>query len=278
MSLRINTNPASAFSNNHLQKSQRDLSGSIERLSTGKRINKASDDASGMIIADKLASMAKGFGQATRNANDAFSIIQVADGAMERATELLQDIRVKAIQAGNASQSTESRQAIQADISKSLETLGNIANDTSFNGQKLLSGTFTNKQFQIGAFSGETIEISLGSIDPSKISDETLGTLANVDVKTDEGVQAAIEITDMAIDYVNKQRSQAGSTQNQLESTINNLSNASINTLSAESEIRDLDFAEESSTLNRIELLAKARIFAQAQAGTTSKRVLDVLR
>ncbi|MCK5541382.1 MAG: flagellin [Desulfobacterales bacterium] len=277
MSLRINTNPISAFSSYQLQKGQRDLSGSIERLSTGKRINKAADDASGMIIADKLASLARGFGQAIRNANDAISIVQVADGAMEQATELLQNIRVKAIQAGNASQSTESRQAIQADISKSLEALGNIANDTSFNGQKLLSGTFTDKQFQIGASSGETIAISLGSIDPSKISNEALGTLADIDVTTDEGVSAAIGMTDAAIDYINKQRSQAGSTQNQLESTINNLSTTSINTLSAESEIRDLDFAEESSNLNRIKLLAKARAFAHVQAGEASKRVLNVL-
>ncbi len=277
MSLRINTNSNSAFSSYQLQRNQKDLSGSIERLSTGKRINKAADDASGMVIADRLASLAKGFGQAMRNANDAISIVQVADGAMEQATELLQNIRVKAIQAGNASQSTESRQAIQADINKSLEALGSIANNTSFNGQKLLSGTFTDKQFQVGASSGETIAISLGSIEPSKISDGTSGTLADIDVTTDAGVAAAIEMTDIAIDYVNQQRSQAGSTQNQLESTIGNLSATMINTLSAESEIRDLDYAEESSNLNRIKLLAKARIFAQAQAGKVSKQILNVL-
>ena len=277
MSLRINTNSNSAFSSYQLQKSQRDLTGSLERFATGKRINKAADNASGMAIANSLASLAKGFGQAIRNANDAICIVQVSDGAMEQATELLQDIRVKAIQAGNASQSIESRQAIQADINKSLEALGNIANNTSFNGQKLLSGTFTDKQFQIGASSGETIAISLGSIDPSKISDETLGTLADIDVTTDEGVRAAIGMTDMAIEYINQQRSQAGSTQNQLESTINNLSSTMINTLSAESEIRDLDFAEESSNLNRIKLLAEARTFAQIQAGKASQRILDVL-
>ncbi len=277
MSLRINTNSNSAFSSYQLQRNQKDLSGSIERLSTGKKINKAADNASGMVIANSLASLANGFGQAMRNANDAISIVQVADGAMAEATELLQNIRVKAIQAGNASQSTESRQAIQADINKSLEALGNIANNTSFNGQKLLSGTFTDKQFQVGASSGETIAISLGSIEPAKISAGTSGTLADIDVTTDAGVEAAIEMTDIAINYVNQQRSQAGSTQNQLESTINNLSSVRINTLSAESEIRDLDFAEESSMLNRIKMLAKARTFVQTQAGKASQRVLDVL-
>jgi flagellin len=277
MSLRINSNSNSTFSNYQLQKSQKDLSGSIERLSTGRRINKAADDASGMAIANKLESLSKAFGQDIRNANDAISIVQVADGAMEQATDLLQNIRVKAMQAGNASQSTESRLAIQADIDKSLEALGNIANDTSFNGQKLLSGTFTNKQFQIGANSGETINISLGSIEPSKISDGASGTLSDIDVTTDQGVRQALEVTDMAIAYIDRQRSQAGSTQNQLESTINNLSTTMINTMAAESEIRDLDFAEESSNLNRIKLLAKARAFAQAQASNVSKNILNVL-
>ena len=277
MSLRINTNIGSAFSSYQLQKSQADLTGSLQRLSTGKRINQASDDAASMVIANNLASQSRGFGQAIRNANDAISITQVVDGALGQATDLIQDIRVKAIQAAGAAQSPESRLAIQADIGKSLDTLRDIAQNTSFNNQKLLSGAFTDKQFQVGAFSGETIAISLGSIDPSLISDETLGTLADIDVTTPEGAQAAIELTDVALDYISQQRSRVGSTQNQLESTINNLSNARINTLSAESEIRDLDYAEESINLNKIKLLSKARSFALAPANATSKRGLDVL-
>lgn len=276
MSLRINTNTGSAFSTYQLQKSQTDLSESLQRLSTGRRINKASDDAASMVIANKFASQSRGFGQAIRNANDAISITQVADGALAQATDLIQNIRVKAIQAASAAQSPESRQAIQADIGKSLESLKDIAQNTSFNGQKLLSGAFTDKQFQVGAFSGETIEISLGSIDPAMISDETLGALADIDVTTQEGAQAAIELTDVALDYISRQQSQVGSSQNQLESTINNLSNARINTLSAESEIRDLDYAEESVNLNKIKLLSKARTFALAQANTTAKHIVDI--
>ena len=276
MSLKINSNTSSAFSSYQLQKSQSDLSVSLKRLSTGKRINQASDDAANMVIANKLASQAKGFGQAIKNANDAISITQVADGALGQATDLIQDIRVKAIQAASAAQSPGSRQAIQADISKSLETLKDIAQNTSFNGQKLLSGAFVDKQFQVGASSGETVEISLGSIDPSKITDETLGALADIDVTTQAGAQAAIEIADVALDYISQQRSQVGSNQNQLESTINNLSNARINTLAAESEIRDLDYAEESVTLNKIKLLQKARAFALAQANTTAKNIVDI--
>ncbi|MCP4022346.1 MAG: flagellin [Desulfobacteraceae bacterium] len=277
MGLRINTNIGGAIANYQLQKNQQDLSASLQKLSTGRKINKASDDASGMAIANQLASQAKGFEQAMKNANDAISITNVADGALGQAAEIVQDIRVKAIQAASAAQSPESRQAIQADIGKSLDALRDISQNTSFNGQKLLSGSFTNKEFQVGAAAGETVEISLGSIDPENITDETLGSLASIDVTTEEGAQAAIDIADTALDYLSQQRSQVGSIQNQLQSTINNLGNARINTLAAESEIRDLDFAEESTNLNRIKALAKARIFAQAQANKSANNMIDII-
>ncbi len=277
MSLRINTNPGSLLSNYQLKKSQADLAQSLQKLSTGRRINKASDDASGMVIANKLASQADGYAQAIRNANDAVSITQIADGALEQATELVQGIRVKAVQAAGIAQSPQSRQAIQAEISKSLTTLKDIAQNTSFNGQKLLSGTFTGKSFQVGAASGETVEISIGSIDPSQITDDALGSVSDLDVTTEEGAQNAIALADAALDYISGERARVGSYQNRLESTINNLSNARINTLSAESDIRDLDFAEESTHLNRIKMLAKARAFAQNQANITAGRIVDIL-
>lgn len=277
MSLRINTNPGSLLSNYQLKKSQADLAQSLQKLSTGRRINKASDDASGMVIANKLASQADGYAQAIRNANDAVSITQIADGALEQATELVQGIRVKAIQAAGIAQSPQSRQAIQAEISKSLTTLKDIAQNTSFNGQKLLSGTFTGKSFQVGAASGETVEISIGSIDPSQITDDALGSVSDLDVTTEEGAQNAIALADAALDYISGERARVGSYQNRLESTINNLSNARINTLSAESDIRDLDFAEESTHLNRIKMLAKSRAFAQNQANITAGRIVDIL-
>ncbi|MCF6246634.1 MAG: flagellin [Desulfobacula sp.] len=276
MSFRINTNTNSLYSSYQLNKNQEALSQSLQRLSTGKRINKASDDAAGMVIANRLASQARGFGQAVKNANDAISITQIADGALGQATDLVQGIREKAIQAASAAQSPQSLQAIQDEISQSLANLQDIAQTTSYNGQKLLSGVFTDQTFQVGTSSGETVEISLGSVDPSRISDET-GSLMNIDVTTMEGAQSAIGLADVALDYISQQRSRAGSTQNQLESTINNLSTAMINTLSAESDIRDLDFAEESMNLERIKLLGKAKAFAQAQANTNAIRVLDIL-
>ncbi len=274
MSLKINA--GAGFSTYSLQRNQQDLTQSLNRLSTGKRINAASDDASGMVIANQLSSQARGMGQAIKNASDAISIAQVADGALGQASQLVQGIREKSIQAASGAQSSSSLQAIQSEINHSLEMLKDISSQTSFNGQSLLSGSFTNKEFIVGAGSGQTIEISLGSIDPSTISDESLGSLSDIDVTSMEGAQAAIQVTDTALEFISGQRSQVGSTMNRLESTISNLSSSQINTLSAESEIRDLDFAEESVNLNRIKLLAKARAFAQAQAGEVNKQIVDL--
>jgi len=276
MSLKINTNTGSAFSSYQLQKGQQALSESLERLSTGRRINKASDDAAGMTIANRLTSQAKGFGQAIKNSNDAISITQVADGALGQASKMVQDIRVKAIQAASAAQSPETRLAIQADIDKSLQSIKDIAQSTTFNGQKLLSGTFTDKQFQVGAAPGEALNISLGSIDPGQITHDTLGTLSQIDVSTEEGAQNAIQVADAALEYIDQQRSQVGSNANQLKSSINTLSTAMINTISAKSEIQDLDFAEESMNLNKIKILGKTQAFAQAQANTSAKNILDL--
>jgi flagellin len=276
MSFKINTNSIGAFSSFQLQKGHQALSESLERLSTGKKINKAADNAAGMVIANTLSSQARGYGQAIRNATDAISINQVADGALGQASDRIQDIRVKALQAANASQSPASRQAIQTDIDTSLQSIKDIAQGTSFNGQKLLSGSFSNKQFQIGAGAGETLTISLGSIDPGQMTHETLGPLSDIDVSTQEGAQNAVQVADAALKYIDQQRSQVGSTANQLTASISTLSNAMINTISAESEIQDLDLAEESMNLNRIKLLGKTRAFAQAQANTSTKNILDL--
>jgi flagellin len=180
MSLRINTNIAALTAHKNMIKNDNSLSASLEKLSSGLRINKAADDASGMAIADSLRSQALGLGQAVRNANDGINIVQTADGALDESIKIVGDIRTKASQSGQDGQTTESRKAIQADISKLMEELDMIAKTTSFNGQKLLSGNFINKKFQVGAYSGETVNISIGSGESTKIghlstSDLTFG-------------------------------------------------------------------------------------------------------
>ncbi len=277
MALSIN-NTSSLFSSRELQKSQNDLFSSIEKLSSGKRINKAADDASGLTIADALQSQARGLGQASKNASDAISIIQIADGSLDQAKELVNTIRVKAIQAANGSQSIESRQALQSDIEKSLTQIDNIAQNTSFNGQKLLSGSFTNKNFQVGSNPNETVNVSIDSAETNQLGSSETGQLADIDVTTDEGAQSAIDIADQALTQINSIRADLGSQQNQLTSTISNLSTSRINTLSAESNIRDLDIAEESINLSKMKVLNKIKIFASTQANAGTKNVLSLLQ
>ena len=169
MSLRINTNIAALTAHKNMIKNDNSLSASLEKLSSGLRINKAADDASGMAIADSLKSQALGLGQAVRNANDGINIVQTADGALEESINIVNTIKTKAIQSAQDGQTTESRKAIQADISKLMEELDTIAKTTAFNGQKLLSGNFINKKFQVGAYSGETVNISIGSAQSTKV-------------------------------------------------------------------------------------------------------------
>jgi flagellin len=167
--LKINTNVAALNAHANSVGINRSLDNSLERLSSGLRINKAADDSSGMAIADALRSQANSLGQATRNANDAIGIIQIADKAMDEQIKILDTIKTKATQAAQDGQSRGSREAIQRDIIRLVEQLDNIATQTSFNGQKLLAGNFTNKEFQVGAYSNETIKASIGSTLSNKI-------------------------------------------------------------------------------------------------------------
>jgi len=271
------TNTSSLISASQLLKSQQDLQSSLEKLSSGSRLNKASDDAASLSIANQLDSQARGYGQAVQNANDTISILQIADGSLDEATNLVSSIREKALQAANASQSYESKQALQADIDKSLQQLDAIAKNTSFNGQDLLTGSFTNKQFQVGANPNETISVSIGSAEPSQLGGDA-GPLSEVNVLTEDGAQAAIQTADAALQQINASRAEIGSQQNKLTSTISNLSTSRINTLSAESTIRDLDFAEEVMNFSKMTALNKARTFASSQANATSKNVVHLLQ
>lgn len=190
MALRINTNVAALNAHKNMIKNDNSLAGSLDKLSSGLRINKAADDASGMAIADSLKSQALGLGQAMRNANDGISMVQTADGALEESINIVNTIKTKAIQAAQDGQTTDSRKAIQADINKLMEELDMIAKTTSFNGQKLLSGQFTDKKFQIGAFSGETVGISIGSTEAGKVGHLTTGLL-----KTDSTVGGEVRLS-----------------------------------------------------------------------------------
>ncbi|MGE4399603.1 MAG: flagellin B [Campylobacterales bacterium] len=187
MGFRINTNIAAMNAHTNATMNNRDLDSSLSRLSSGLRINTAADDASGMVIADSLKSQANSLGQAIKNANDAIAMVQTADKAMDEQIKILDTIKTKATQAAADGQSLQSRQAIQNDITKLLEELDTIANTTSYNGLNLLSGSFTNKQFQIGAYSRETVNVTIGDTTSAKIGAVRSETSATIQSAGAEG-------------------------------------------------------------------------------------------
>ena len=182
MGFRINTNIAAMNAHTNATMTNRGLDSSLSKLSSGLRINSAADDASGLVIADSLRSQANSLGQAVRNGNDAISMIQTADKAMDEQIKILDTIKVKAVQAAQDGQSADSRKTLQADIVRLMESLDNIASTTSFNGKALLSGQFTNANFQVGASSNQTISASIGATSTDKIGQsrfETSETIAS---------------------------------------------------------------------------------------------------
>ena len=195
MSFKINTNSYGIYAKARADKVNSDLGGSLEKLSSGMRINKAADDASGLAIANSLRTQASGLNQAIRNANDGIGLIQIADNAMEEMGNILNTVKTKSIQSAQDGQSYESRKALQADISKLMEEYQNISKTTSFNGTTLLDGTFNNKEFQIGAYSNTTIGVDIGSVDANKIGHTRLET---TDVITGLGDGTPAGVTDLS--------------------------------------------------------------------------------
>ena len=388
MGFRINTNVAAMNAHRNSVQTNLGLDKSLNALSSGLRINKAADDASGMAIANSLRQQAQGLGQAINNANDGIGVAQTADGALEEYTKIIDTVRTKSIQAASDGQTLDTRKKIQADIDRLLEEAQNIAATTSFNGQTLLNGGYENKAFQIGAYSGETVNISIGDTQIANVAefalsdgttavasgavtstlsatnadgvvvtasisttsgntslqnaqalvdafnaaaqqgtatdgsivqagirasviettagsgnytvrldsadDFTVGSdastglaaatagltnnLSTIDVTTRGGAEKAIIIADYALKDVDKTRSDIGSVQNQLESTIRNISVTQVNVTAAESQIRDVDFAAESANFSKLNILAQSGSYAMSQANAVQQNVLKLLQ
>lgn len=195
MGFRINTNVAAMNAHTSATMNNRNIDSSLSKLSSGLRINTAADDASGMAIADSLRSQASSLGQAVSNANDGVSIIQIADKAMDEQIKILDTIKVKATQAAQDGQSTDSRKALQADITRLMESLDNIANTTSYNGQSLLAGSFTNKEFQVGSYSNQTIKASIGNTASDVIGSARFETSATITAGGETASTASFKIS-----------------------------------------------------------------------------------
>ncbi|GGW73452.1 flagellin N-terminal helical domain-containing protein [Alteromonas halophila] len=277
MSLYVNTNVSSLNAQRQLFDTGNALSTSFERLSSGFRINSASDDAAGLQISDRMTAQIQGLNQGVRNANDAISLAQTAEGALDETTNALQRIRQLAIQSQNGINSTEDREALQKEVSALRSELNRIASDTEFNGVSLLDGGFSAK-FQIGANAGQSISVNLsaGNLDVDGFSAAGLGVNTN-NIDTAGGASSMIDDIDAALSGIGSVRADLGALQNRFESSIRNLSNISENLTSARSRIQDTDFASETAELTRNQIMQQASISVLSQANQRPQAALSLL-
>jgi flagellin len=299
--MRINTNVSSLTAQEANKNTNFNVTSSLEKLSSGFRINKASDDASGLAIADKLRTQASGMNQAVANGNSAITLTQIADKAMAEQSNILDIIKQKLIQASTATTSLEGAQSIGKDIGKLLDQIDNIAKQTTYNGQTLLQQSAGGKAgtamltFQMGVLSTDTIGLTSGiasnasgmaltSVQGVTSAGAAASNAFGVAVATGTATsaqgaaRALMDDVDNALTQLNKWRADFGSTQNQLESAVRNLMTQVTNTKAAESVIRDVDYAQESANFNKQNIVAQAGTYAMSQANAVQQNVLRLLQ
>jgi len=269
--MRINTNVSSLTAQESAKNVNNSLSSSLEKLSSGLKINKASDDASGLAIADKLRTQVTGTNQAIDNGNSAVALLQIADKSMAEQSNILDTVKAKLIQANTATTSTAGKEAIAADINKLMTQLDNIADQTNYNGIDVLKTA--SLSFQVGDKSSSTISLSAITANSTKLSLNGLKTITGAGLTG--GLQTNV---DSALTTLNGLRSTVGSTQNQVESAVRNLMTQSTNLSAAESVIRDVDYAQESANFNKQNIISQAGSYAISQANATQQNVLRLLQ
>jgi flagellin len=278
----LNTHRQLAFNNTNTQKS-------LEKLSSGLRINRAGDDAAGLAISEKMRGQIRGLDQAQRNAQDGISLIQTAEGALNETHSILQRMRELSVQAANdTNDNAVDRKAIQDEIDSLIDEVDRISTDTQFNGKELLDGSAATLTFHVGANEGQSIQFDMttisadsttlqintlktggaGALDPTAVADATEQAKADANITTIQN----------AIDTVSTYRSGLGAVQNRLEHTINNLGTASENLQASESRIRDVDMAKEMMEFTKNNILTQAAQSMLAQANQQPQGVLQLLR
>ncbi|MDX8152824.1 flagellin [Patulibacter brassicae] len=267
MSLRINTNVEAFNAHRNLGNTSGATAKSMERLSSGLRINRAADDAAGLAISEKLRGQVGGLDQARRNAQDGISLVQTAEGSLTEVHSILQRVRTLAVQYQNGTLNATNRSAIDSEVTQLTTELGAIGSRAEFNGQKLLNaaGSVT---FQVGANDSETTSVALISLGSSLGSIAGATTLSGVTVAT----------IDTAINNISQARANFGAVQNRLEHTLNHLSVYQENLSASESRIRDVDMAQEMVSFTKNQVLQQAGTAILAQANQASQGVLSLLR
>lgn len=277
MGLRINTNTDAFNSYRNLSVTQGQMSKSLEKLSSGFRINRAADDAAGLAISEGLRSQVGGLKQAVRNAQDGISVVQTAEGALTEVHSILQRVRDLSVQAGNDSNSADARANIKTEIDSLGDELTRIGNSTNFNGTKLLDGTASALTFQVGATdqaSESQVVVDLSSADVTAI-----GTAVKaLNVSDAANSLTSLTAVDTQIKNVSTERAKLGAVQNRFEHTINSLNVAVENLSASESRIRDTDMAQEMMSFTRSNILSQAGTAMLAQANSAPQSVLQLLR
>lgn len=248
-----------------------------EKLSSGYKINRAGDDAAGLSISEKMRSQIRGLNKASTNAEDGVSLIQTAEGALNETHSILQRMNELATQAANDTNTSTDRNAIKAELTALTSELNRIASTTQFNTMNLLDGTFTGKNLQVGALSGQKIAISISGMNANKLGLAGTDGKMSIAVSTFAAAGNAMTKIQSAITKVSTQRSALGAIQNRLEHTIANLDTTSENTSSAESRIRDTDMADAMVEYSKNQILAQAGQSMLAQANQATQGVLSLL-
>lgn len=259
MGVRINTNIEAVNAQRNLSVTALAFGKSVEKLSSGLRINRAADDSAGLAISEKLRAQVRGLNQAQRNAQDGISMVQTAEGALNEVHSMLQRIRELAVQYANGTNDADSLASIQAEVDELQSAISDIAANTKFNGVALLTGA-TSVTFQVGADAGQTLVVTFGDVD------------------TSGAVVTDIATVDVEIAAISTIRGTFGASQNRLEHTVASLGVAAENILASESRIRDVDVAAEMVALTRSQILQQAGTAILAQANSAPQSVLTLLR
>jgi len=271
MAVYVNTNVASLNSQRNLSNATNDLQTSFERLSSGKRINSAADDAAGLQIGSRLESQVNGLNQGARNANDGISLAQTAEGALDETTNMLQRMRVLSIQSANGSNSDADRVALNKEFGQLKEEITRVSTDTTFAGEELLNGSYA-ADIQVGSDSGQTINLTISQ----DMGSAALG-LVTATISAAADAQAAITKLDSVLATVTDTRAELGAKQNRFSSTIRNITNISENVSASKSRIVDTDFAAESAQLAQTQVQQQAASSMLSQANQSSQVALSLL-
>ena len=297
----INTNVAATITANALTKNERAMSQAMERLSTGQRINNAGDDAAGLAISSRMTTYINGLDMAARNANDAISMIQTADGALIEVTNMLQRMRELVIQAASGTMSTTDVAALNTEYGLLEDQIQEIAKNTEWNGTKLLDGTIgtnTSVSFHVGAGASQTVSVNFydlntdfNATNSNTASTNTYGLLVGLDTAginsgtggndlagTSVNSTSVLTYIDNGITNINTQRATYGATINRLEYAADNLSNVSQNTSASRSRVLDADYASETTELARTQIIQQAATAMLSQANQQAQSVLALLR